>query len=176
MSDSKQENPSFETRFKRGNEMWKRRAKSGRDAIFKTPQQLWDSCIEYFKMMDAREDWNGQDWVGKDGLEVELQKRIPYTITGLCMFLGVSSKYFNDFKKSQTYLSDPEFTEVYTRIEDIIKTQQIEGAMLGYYNPSLTARLNGITEKTDITSGGEAITAPTIIVQSKQGASDLENL
>lgn len=146
-----------DTRFKKGNQIWKLRAKSGRDAIFTTPKMLWDSCVEYFEMIDCRNDWDGQNWVGKDGVEVVVRKRVPYTLTGLCGFLGVSSTYFSEFKKSQTFKSDPEFMEVYTRVEDMIKTQQIEGAMLGHYNPSLTARLNGIKDTTDVTSNGEKI-------------------
>ena len=29
--------------------------------------------------------------------------------------------------------------------------------MAGIYNPSITQRLNGLTEKTDVTTGGEKI-------------------
>jgi hypothetical protein len=42
-------------------------------------------------------------------------------------------------------------------IEDEIRTDQIEGGMVGQYNPSITQRLNGLTEKQDVTTNGESI-------------------
>jgi hypothetical protein len=35
------------------------------------------------------------------------------------------------------------------KIKDLIKDQQVSGAMTGVYNSNLTARLNGLTEKTE---------------------------
>lgn len=162
-------------KFEIGNQWWKNRAKSGRDAIFTDPEILRQSIQEYFDLTDSRRDWDGQEWVGKDGDEVIVKKRVPFTLKGLCVFLGVSSHYFSEFKKSQTFQNNPEFLEVYTWAEDVIQTQQIDGGLLGYYNASLTARLNGLTDKQDITSAGEAI-KPTIIVQSQQAAENLKKL
>jgi hypothetical protein len=39
---------------------------------------------------------------------------------------------------------------------------QIEGGMVGQYNPSITQRLNGLTEKQDVTTGGEKLNELTI--------------
>jgi hypothetical protein len=39
----------------------------------------------------------------------------------------------------------------------LIRQDQIEGGMVGQYNPSITQRLNGLTEKTDVTTGGDKI-------------------
>ena len=158
-----------------GNQWWKLRSKHGRDAIFSTPEILESTCDEYFKATDERNDWDGQNWVGKDGEEVVVKKKVPYSLKGLCVFLGVSSHYFSEFKKSETFKSNKDFLEVYTRIEDIIQTQQIDGSMMGYYNASLTARLNGLVDKTDMTSGGEPLKAQ-IIVQDKETADNLAKL
>ena len=162
-------------KFEIGNQWWKNRAKSGRDAMFTDPEILRQSIQEYFELTDQRRDWDGQEWVGKDGDEVIVKKRVPFTLKGLCVFLGVSSHYFSEFKKSQTFQNNHEFLEVYTWAEDVIQTQQIDGGLLGYYNASLTARLNGLTDKQDLTSGGEPI-KPTIIVQSQQAAENLKKL
>ena len=158
-----------------GNQWWKLRSKHGCDAIFSTPEILESACEEYFKATDERNDWDGQNWVGKDGEEVVVKKKVPYSLKGLCVFLGVSSHYFSEFKKSETFKSNKDFLEVYTRIEDIIQTQQIDGSMMGYYNASLTARLNGLVDKTDMTSGGEPLKAQ-IIVQDKETADNLAKL
>ena len=158
-----------------GNQWWKLRSKHGCDAIFSTPEILESECEEYFKATDERNDWDGQNWVGKDGEEVVVKKKVPYSLKGLCVFLGVSSHYFSEFKKSETFKSNKDFLEVYTRVEDIIQTQQIDGSMMGYYNASLTARLNGLVDKTDMTSGGEPLKAQ-IIVQDKETADNLAKL
>lgn len=158
-----------------GNQWWKLRSKHGRDAIFTNPEILESACEEYFKSTDERNDWDGQNWVGKYGEEVVVKKKIPYSLTGLCIFLGVSSHYFSEFKKSETFKLNKDFLEVYTRIEDIIRTQQIDGSMMGYYNPSLTARLNGLVDRQDVTSGDEPLKAQ-IIVQDNRTAENLDKL
>jgi hypothetical protein len=38
-----------------------------------------------------------------------------------------------------------------------IRNDQISGGMVGQYNPSITQRLNNLTEKSDITTNGQAI-------------------
>ena len=35
--------------------------------------------------------------------------------------------------------------------------------MIGQYNPSITQRLNGLTEKTDVTTGGEKLNQPITV-------------
>jgi hypothetical protein len=40
-----------------------------------------------------------------------------------------------------------EYMEVCSRIKKSIRKDQIEGGMVGQYNPSITQRLNGLVEK-----------------------------
>lgn len=49
------------------------------------------------------------------------------------------------------------YTTICSRIEEAIRMDQIEGGMVGQYNPSITQRLNNLTERVDTTSKGEAI-------------------
>ena len=49
------------------------------------------------------------------------------------------------------------FTTICKRISDEIRNDQIMGGMVGQYNPSITQRLNGLTEKSDITTNGKDI-------------------
>ena len=53
--------------FEKNNQWWRKRSKHGRNALFTDPNKLWESCVEYFEYTDARNDWDGQNWVGKDG-------------------------------------------------------------------------------------------------------------
>jgi hypothetical protein len=50
-----------------------------------------------------------------------------------------------------------------SRIKKEIRNDQIEGGMIGQYNPSITQRLNGLTEKTDVTTGGDKLTQPITV-------------
>jgi hypothetical protein len=44
-----------------------------------------------------------------------------------------------------------EFIPICSRIRKAIRQDQIEGGMVGQYNPSITQRLNGLTERIENT-------------------------
>jgi hypothetical protein len=50
-----------------------------------------------------------------------------------------------------------EYVSIVTRIKEEIRNDQIEGALVGQYQQNIVARLNGLTEKTDVTTQGERI-------------------
>ncbi len=50
-----------------------------------------------------------------------------------------------------------EYCAICSHIKKEIRQDQIEGGMVGQYNPSITQRLNGLTEKTDVTTNGKEI-------------------
>jgi hypothetical protein len=50
--------------------------------------------------------------------------------------------------KNQAY---QEFCDISTYIKREIRSDQINGGLVGQYNANLTARLNGLTEKTETT-------------------------
>lgn len=153
---------------------WKTRSSRGRDVIFFDPDFLWMAACEYFESVDAR-TWDAKDWVGKDAKEVKRQHLTPYTLSGLCLFLDVNPGYLTEFKESAAYREDVQFSVIIARIENIIRTQQLEGAMTGFFNPMLTAKLCELVDKKDITSGGNAL-APRVEVVSQQTAEDLDKL
>jgi hypothetical protein len=128
-----------------GNRFWELRSKHGRDLLFATPELLWESCCEYFEATKKRK-WVKKDWVGKDAIEVDRETDAPFTLMGLCLYLGCNRGYFSDFK--QTCSKD--FSEVIARVEDIIYTQQYEGATVGAYNANIIARALGLTEKSEV--------------------------
>jgi hypothetical protein len=50
-----------------------------------------------------------------------------------------------------------EYVSIVTRIKEEIRNDQVEGALVGQYQQNIVARLNNLTEKTDVTTNGEAI-------------------
>lgn len=149
----------------------------GRKAKLGTPEALLQNFLDYAAEVRGRNDWDGQDWVGKEGTEVTVRKRVPLTISGFCTFMGVGDSYLWELKKTVRVANDPFFTEVIAWVESTIRADQIEGSMCGYYPERLVARLNQLAEKTDVTSNGETVSAaPTIVVQSEAARAALSAL
>ena len=72
-----------------------------------------------------------------------------------------------DFRKEYAQKGE-EFSDVLNAIENIIRTQQVEGAMVNLYNANLTARINGITDRTqtELTgANGEPLAQNPITIQ-----------
>lgn len=135
----------------KGNQFWKLRAKHGRDKLFASPDLLWEAACEYFEWCDEN-PWIKQDFVGggpRAGTLIELETARPYTISGLCIYLGVSVQYFNDFEKALKEKPDEGFSSVITRIRETIFTQKYEGAAVGAFNATIIARDLGLVDKSE---------------------------
>jgi len=156
----------------KGNQWWRLRSKHGREAIFTDPDKLLEACYEYFEATSNRK-WKKKDWVGKDAYEVTRETDTPYTLTGLCIFLDVNTQYFSDFKLSDTYKNNKDFSLVISHVEQIIETQQLEGAMVGTFNHNIVARKLGLIDKQE---NSLKLPSSTIIVQSQEAKDALENL
>ncbi len=164
--------------FQKNNKLWMLRSKHGRDKLFATPELMWEAACEYFKWCDDN-PWMKieQARAGKPSVANKIKKgqvddveatksndliglptARPYTMSGLCLYLDCSQIYFYEFKKNN---SDPDFSNIITRIEHTIETQQFEGATVGAYNANIVARKLGLSEKTEI-SGGLNLTSEKI--------------
>jgi len=141
------------------NQFWKLRSKHGRDAAFSDPNKLLEACYEYFEATAKRKWYKKEAVKGGNlaGTTMSIETETPYSIKGLCIFLGVNSVWFNQFKDSETYKSNIDFSKVITHVIEIIETQQFEGATVGAFNPNIIARTLGLADKTDITTAGEKL-------------------
>jgi len=162
----------------KGNQWWKLRAKHGRDAIFTDPNTLLEACEEYFIETDKRK-WLKKEAI-KSGSEcgktVDVPTETPYSLTGLCIFLDVNTQYFDDFKKSETYKNNKDFSLVITRVEEIIDTHQFEGAVVGAFNANIIARKLGLTDKSEIDHSNKdgTMQQKTIIVTNEESKKIIE--
>jgi len=92
-----------------------------------------------------------KDWIGKDGNEVYREKEKPLTIEGFecfCMDEGIISDLSNYFANSDNKYQT--YSTICSRIRKEIRNDQIGGGMAGIYNPSITQRLNGLVEKSEV--------------------------
>ena len=130
----------------KNNEFWKLRSKHGRDKIFATPEIMKDAADEYFQHQ-SQQQWVKTDFRGKESQMVEIPTSSPFTLTGLCIFLGVNTVYFNQFEKE----CSEDFSKVIMYIREVIYTQKFEGAAVGAYNANIIARDLGLVDKKDVT-------------------------
>src|SRR4249920_2872901 len=159
-------NPSPQTRKAAsksllGNNFWEIRSKHGRDKLFVTPQLMWEAACEYFQWCVDHPFYKAENKIvsngGNSGSSVELHEepvKRPYTLEGLCLFLGCSVGYFRAFKCTST---DKEFIAVIELIQQTVYEQQFSGASTGFFNANIISRALGLVDKQDVTSGGEKI-------------------
>ncbi len=112
-----------------------------------TPEKLW----ELFKAYEEKTKSNPikvQDYVGKDGLEVERERERPLTVDGFEDYLfeeGIINDLGDYFSNKDGRYK--EYTTICRAIRRKCRKDQIEGGMAGIYNPSITQRLNGLVDK-----------------------------
>lgn len=130
-----------------GNKFWMARSSHGREPIFKTKQALWKACIEYFEWVHDN-PLKGTELVKHQGhgKEFEVSKMRAMTISGLCIFLGISRNTWTNYRERKG------FEDVTSRVDDIIYTQKFEGAAGGLLNPVIIARELGLADKQTITA------------------------
>jgi len=125
--------------------------------IFKNPDELLKAFQEYKeKLKEESLQWVKVQYVGKDGQRVEEPQKIPYTLEGFERFCyekyGCVGQYFDN--KDKLY---NDFVAICTRIKKEIRENQITGGLLGFYNPSITQRLNNLADNQKIEGGEKPI-------------------
>jgi DNA-packaging protein gp3 len=116
---------------------------------FETPEELWEAFEEYKQDLKKQEsEWVKVYFVGKNSERKEEPQKLPYTFEGFKRFCtkkyGCVHQYFenkSDYK---------EYATVCSQIKDEIRENQIIGGMLGFFNPSITQRLNGLSDRKDV--------------------------
>ena len=134
------------------NNFWTLRSKHGRDKIFAYPALLLEAAGEYFEKIDS-DPWYKNEAIkggNKAGDIVKLPVQQPYTIKGLCHFLGIDHQTWLNYKERE------EFKQAMTTIEDFIYNQKFIGATVGAFNANIIARDLGLIDKKDVTSEDQA--------------------
>ena len=119
--------------------------------IFKTPEELQEAFNKYKEHVIIESNkWLKVMYVGKEAHRVEEPQKVPLTQEGFERFCynnyGSVSHYFDNHKG---YYDD--FGAICTRIKREIREDQITGGLLGFYNPSITQRLNNLIDKQEHT-------------------------
>lgn len=157
------------------NQFWKLRSKHGREKLFSSPDLLWNAACSYFEWCEAHPLLE-VSVKGKDNTEVAIPKMRPFTLKGLCLYLGCNEGYIQQLEASLRAKSDEEsraFVDVITRIRDVIYTQKFEGAAVGLFTYNIIARELGLTEKPD--GRTDTLPPPTLHIQVVDSAVPLSD-
>lgn len=115
--------------------------------IFKTVKDLESAWSEFKEdLKEQAKGWPKVQYVGKEGQRMVDYPVLPYTLEGFERYCrnnyGNVGQYFDN--KDDLY---NDFVAICSHIRKEIREQQIIGGLLGFYNPSITQRLNNLTEK-----------------------------
>jgi len=122
----------------------------GKKKYIETPEILWQHFLDY-KEYVKKKPIIVKDWVGKDAETVYREKEKPLTIEGFENYLEdkeIISHLSDYFANTNGNYSD--YSTICSRIKRNVRQDQIEGGMVGIYNPSITQRLNGLVDKKEV--------------------------
>lgn len=125
-------------------------AKVGRPRNLNSPEQLYEIFERYKRDVKANPRIKSV-FGGKEFEERAEPLERPLTMEGFEVFcwdeVGQVEQYFKNIDKRYE-----EFIPICQRIRKEIRRDQIEGGMVGQYNPSITQRLNGLKEQVEQTN------------------------
>jgi hypothetical protein len=122
----------------------------GKRKYIETPEKMWQLFEAY------RNDVKSNprivfEYHGKDGTERAKPLERPLTMEGFKCYcydlIGCVEQYFTNQDKLYN-----DYIGICSRIKGEIRRDQIEGGMVGQYNPSITQRLNGLKEQIENTN------------------------
>lgn len=126
----------------------------GRPRNIQDPDQLWE-LFERYKLA-TKQNPRSKAIPTQTGVSY-IPLEVPLTVVGFYAYCRNEVGSVHDyFEKPSVY---PEFSGICRDIRESVQIDQIEGGMVGIYNPSITQRLNGLSDKQEHEhKGGSAIT------------------
>lgn len=121
--------------------------KVGRPRNLNSPDELLDLFDRY--KQDTKGSPRYRAELTRDGLQ-QVPLEVPLTMVGFYCYarrrVGEIADYFKNTNGAYN-----EFSPICRAIKEEIEQDQIEGGMVNIYNPSITQRLNGLTDKREDT-------------------------
>lgn len=125
-----------------GNKFWEKRSSHGRNPIFSNPDDLWKAACEYFEWVEQTPLFESKPFAYQGVVVQEpVAKMRAMTIDGLCLFLDV------DRKTWQNYRARDDFFPIVERIEKVIWQQKFAGAAAELLNSNIIMRELGLGDK-----------------------------
>jgi len=133
----------------KGNQFWLARSTHGRKPIFASPEDLYDSAVQYFQWCEDNPLQEEKLFCHQGEITkgtVNLMRAM--TIGGLCLFMDISHDAWLDYKGRKDFIG------VTKAIDETIRDQKFSGAAAGLLNANIIARDLGLSDKVDNTLTG----------------------
>lgn len=114
-----------------------------------SPDKLWEHFTNYRKEVKSNPILV-EDYVGKDADRVDRKKERALTMTGFSAWLfeqGIIANIWHYFTNPDGVYD--EYIDICRACKESIKADQLNGGLAGIYNPSITQRLNNLSEKVE---------------------------
>jgi hypothetical protein len=142
-----------------GNRFWEVRSSHGRKPIFASPEQLWEAATEYFAWVEANPLYEAKAFAYQGDVTLkDVPKMRAMTIGGLCIFLDIARRSWDEYAGRQDFLP------VCSNIAEVIRSQKFEGASADLLNANIIARDLGLADKTELTGEGGKPLIPVLNV------------
>lgn len=126
----------------------------GKHKYIETPEKLLEMFYEYKDFTKANPRFRYQ-LCQRTAEMIKEPLEVPLTLEGFKNYAyrkhGVTIHHY--FNNSENAYDD--YRTICLYIKDEIREDQIQGGMVGQYNPSITQRLNGLVEKSQVEQDGK---------------------
>ena len=130
----------------KGNRFWEARSSHGRNPIFKSPDDLWSACLEYFEWVEANPLYERKAFHAAGVITTDdMPKMRAMTVVGLCNFLDIGTSTWSDYGRREG------FSDIVARAEQVMRQQKFEGASADLLNPNIIARDLGLADRQEHT-------------------------
>jgi hypothetical protein len=123
---------------------------AGRPKNIESPEELW-RLFRLYKTWAKANPYKKQDFVGKDGDEIQRKLERPLTWVGFEVYLyeRMIINNLGDYEKNRDD-SYKEFSPIIRAIKAYIEQDQFEGASVGIYQQNIIARKLGLIDKQEL--------------------------
>ena len=125
-------------------------AKVGRPRNVETPEDMYNLFKEYKTYVKDNPRYK-YTLNQRNGEMVAEPLEVPLSLEGFEVYIYQKKGFFIEQYFKNIDNAYKQFLPICSYIKREIRTDQINGGMVGQYNASITQRLNGLTEKTETT-------------------------
>jgi hypothetical protein len=141
--------------IQKGQQLWKLNKNFGQ--LYTDPNMLREHIEGYFEWAEANPlEEEVVSFFQGEPCRTSIYKRRAFTITGLCVYLGVSMSAWRMWRETRK-----ELQEVVAWADNIMFEQKFTGAAAGQFNANLIGRDLGLVDKQEQTS------TTTVIIKGK---------
>lgn len=132
-----------------------RACRGGRPRKF-TPERFEEVFEEYKKW--AKETPIRVNRVSA-GQTVSVPCERPLTLTGFCLFAGISRSSFHNYEAQE------EFSFLLTYIREAIEADQLRGAMVGMYESAIVTRVLRLADRQNVTTNERGLRTSDLVIE-----------